>query len=133
LASAKQLVSAKQLLRIQLMQQCFDLSNPGMEEALLGLATKRRFAGIDPITDCIPDETTIMTFRHLLKEHELGEQIDCFAGLHRRDSERPSQAAWHGHEAGHDHRCHLDRCSQLHPYQGRRPSLAKPLEQGGEA
>jgi hypothetical protein len=133
LASAKQLVSAKQLLRIQLMQQCFDLSNPGMEEALLGLATKRRFAGIYPITDCIPDETTIMTFRHLLKEHELGEQIDCVAGLHRRDSERPSQAAWHGHEAGHDHRRHLDRYSQLHPYRGRRPSLAKPLEQGGEA
>jgi len=35
----------------------------------------RRFAGIDLISDRIPDETTILTFRHLLEENELGEQI----------------------------------------------------------
>jgi IS5 family transposase len=35
----------------------------------------RRFAGIELISDRIPDETTILTFRHLLEKHELGEQI----------------------------------------------------------
>jgi IS5 family transposase len=35
----------------------------------------RRFAGIELISDRIPDETTILTFRHLLEKHDLGEQI----------------------------------------------------------
>jgi IS5 family transposase len=35
----------------------------------------RRFAGIDMISDRIPDETTILTFRHLLEKHNLGKQI----------------------------------------------------------
>ncbi len=35
----------------------------------------RRFAGIALITDRIPDETTILAFRHLLEQNELGEQI----------------------------------------------------------
>jgi IS5 family transposase len=39
------------------------------------LATMRRFAWIDMISDRIPDETTILTFRHLLEKHDLGQQI----------------------------------------------------------
>ena len=35
----------------------------------------RRFAGIELISDWIPDETTLQTFRHLLEKHELSEQI----------------------------------------------------------
>ena len=46
-----------------------------MKEALIEVSTMRRFAGIDLISDRIPDETTILTFRHLLEQHELGEQI----------------------------------------------------------
>ena len=46
-----------------------------MEEALIEVPTMRRFAGIDLISDRIPDETTILTFRHLLEKHDLGEQI----------------------------------------------------------
>jgi transposase, IS5 family len=34
-----------------------------------------RFAGIELISDRIPDETTILTFRHLLEKHGLGEQV----------------------------------------------------------
>lgn len=30
---------------------------------------------LDLISDNIPDETTILSFRHLLEKHELGEQI----------------------------------------------------------
>ena len=63
------------MLRIHLMQQWYCLSDPGMEEALIELPTMRRFAGIELISDLIPDETTILTFRHQLEENELGEQI----------------------------------------------------------
>jgi transposase, IS5 family len=46
-----------------------------MEEPLIEVSTMRRFAGINMITDRIPDETTILIFRHLLEKHRLGEQI----------------------------------------------------------
>jgi IS5 family transposase len=63
------------MLRIYLMQQWYDLSDPGMEDALIEVPTMRRFAGIDLISDRIPDETTILSFRHLLEKHDLGDQI----------------------------------------------------------
>ena len=63
------------MLRIHLMQQWYSLSDPGMEEALIEQPIMRRFAGIDLISDRIPDETTILTFRHLLEQNELGGQI----------------------------------------------------------
>ncbi len=63
------------MLRIHLMQQWYSLSDPAMEDALIEVPTMRRFAGIDIISDRIPDETTILAFRHLLEKHNLGEQI----------------------------------------------------------
>ena len=61
------------MLRIHLLQQWYSLSDPAMEEAVI--YTLRRFAGIELISDRIPDETTILTFRHLLEKRRLGEQI----------------------------------------------------------
>jgi transposase, IS5 family len=63
------------MLRIHLMQQWYSLSDPAMEDALIEVPTMRRFAGIDMLSDRIPDETTILAFRHLLEKHSLGEQI----------------------------------------------------------
>jgi IS5 family transposase len=63
------------MLRSHLMQQWFSLSDPGMEEVRIKVPTMRRFAGIDLISDRIPDETTILAFRHLLEKHNLGDQI----------------------------------------------------------
>ena len=63
------------MLRIHLLQQWYSLSDPAMEDALIEVPTMRRFAGIELISDRIPDETTILAFRHLLEKHELGEQI----------------------------------------------------------
>jgi IS5 family transposase len=63
------------MLRIHLLQQWYDLSDPAMEDALIEVPTMRRFAGIELITDRIPDETTILAFRHLLEKHDLGDQI----------------------------------------------------------
>ena len=63
------------MLRIHLLQQWYSLSDPAMEEALIEVPTMRRFAGIELISDRIPDETTILTFHHLLEKHGLGEQV----------------------------------------------------------
>jgi IS5 family transposase len=57
------------------MQQWYDLSDPAMEDALIEVPTMRRFAGIALISERIPDETTILAFRHLLERHDLGKQI----------------------------------------------------------
>ena len=46
-----------------------------MEDALIEVATIRRFAGIDLISDRIPDETTILAFWHLLEKHDLGQKV----------------------------------------------------------
>ena len=63
------------MLRIHLLQQWFTLSDPLMEEMLIDTPCFRRFAGIDRVSERIPDETTILNFRHLLEEHGIGEQI----------------------------------------------------------
>jgi IS5 family transposase len=63
------------MLRIHLLQQWYDLSDPAMEDARIEVATMRRFAAIAMSTDRIPDETTILAFRHLLEENDLGSQI----------------------------------------------------------
>jgi IS5 family transposase len=46
-----------------------------MEEALIEVPTMRRLASIELISDRIPDETTILPFRHLLEKQGLAEQI----------------------------------------------------------
>ena len=65
------------MLRIHLLQQWYSLSDPAMEEALIEVPTMRSFAGIELISDRIPDETTILAFRHLLEKHDLGKKIHC--------------------------------------------------------
>ena len=59
------------MLRIYFMQQWFNLSDPAMEDALYDSEAMRRFAGIELTADLVPDETTILRFRHLLEQHRL--------------------------------------------------------------
>jgi transposase, IS5 family len=56
------------------MQQWFTLSDPAMEEALHDVPLFREFARLDYSTR-LPDESTILRFRHLLEEHKLADQI----------------------------------------------------------
>ena len=60
------------MLRIHFLQQWFNLSDPGAEDALYESAVLRRFAGVDLGRAPAPDETTILNFRHLLEAHGLG-------------------------------------------------------------
>ena len=59
------------MLRIHCMQQWFGLSDPAMEEALHDVPLYRAFASIDAGLTRLPDETTILRFRHLLETHHL--------------------------------------------------------------
>lgn len=65
----------ERMLRIYFMQQWFNLSDPQAEDALYDMESMRRFAGIELSEDAIPDETTILNFRHLLEKHRLDEHI----------------------------------------------------------
>jgi IS5 family transposase len=65
----------ERMLRVYFMQQWFNLSDPQAEDALYDIEPMRRFAGIELADDAIPDETTILNFRHLLERHQLTEQI----------------------------------------------------------
>lgn len=60
------------MLRVYFLQQWFNLSDPGAEEALYESPVLRRFAGVDLGRAPAPDESTILQFRHLLERHDLG-------------------------------------------------------------
>ena len=62
------------MLRIHFMQQWFTLSDPAMEEALHDVPLFREFAGLG-WDSRLPDESTILRFRHLLEKHQLADQI----------------------------------------------------------
>ena len=64
-------VGVATMLRIHFMQQWFGLSDPAMEEALHDVPLYREFAGLDAGMTRLPDETTILRFRHLLETHQL--------------------------------------------------------------
>src|SRR5947207_1207861 len=75
-------VGVERMLRIYFLQQWFNLSDPAVEEALYDSAVMRQFVGIDLGCEPVPDETTVCKFRHLLEEHQLGEQILGQVNLH---------------------------------------------------
>ena len=66
---------AETMLRIHFMQQWFALSDPGMEEALHDIPALRAFARLDADDDLIPDESSILRFRHRLEKHGLAERL----------------------------------------------------------
>ena len=63
------------MLRVHYLQQWFSLSDPAMEEALHDTPLFREFAKIDQGVTRLPDETTILRFRHLLERHDLAPDM----------------------------------------------------------
>ena len=63
------------MLRIYFLQQWFNLSDPQAEDAIYDIEPMRRFAKVELGEDGIPDESTILRFRHLLEKHRLSEAI----------------------------------------------------------
>ncbi len=70
------------MLRIYCLQQWYALSDPGAEEALYDIQSMRAFCGLELGRDAIPDETTILNFRHLLERHELTKAIFAAVSEH---------------------------------------------------
>ena len=63
------------MLRIHLLQHWYGYSDPAMEDALHEVPLLRRFAGLDAGESRMPDETTILNFRHLLEKHQLAQSL----------------------------------------------------------
>ena len=82
-------VGVERMLRMYFLQQWFNLSDPGVEEALYDSVVMRDFVGIDLGREPVPDETTICKFRHLLEEHGLGGEMLEAVNLHLEDKGVP--------------------------------------------
>jgi transposase, IS5 family len=86
LAGGRPPLPLERMFRIYCLQQWYNLSDPGAEEALYDSITMRRFAGVCTDADVIPDETSILNFRRLLEKYKLTEQL--FSAINAHLSER---------------------------------------------
>jgi IS5 family transposase len=73
------------MLRVYFHQQWYALSDPMAEEMIYDSDAMRQFAGIELGDDRIPDETTILNFRHLLEKHTLTERLFVEVNKHLAD------------------------------------------------
>lgn len=63
------------MLKVYFLQQWYNLSDPGAEEAIYDRNSFQKFLGIDLLSESVPDETTILNFRHLLETHSLQKKF----------------------------------------------------------
>ena len=68
-------VGLERMLRMYFVQHWFNLADEACEEALLDSTALRRFVGIDLGRERAPDATTLLKFRRLLEQHELGAEL----------------------------------------------------------
>ena len=73
--NGRQPLGLEKMLRIYFLQQWFNLSDPQAEDAIYDSESMRRFARVELGADQVPDETTILRFRHLLEQHQLTQAI----------------------------------------------------------
>src|SRR5215207_4108053 len=70
------------MLRVYCLQQWYSLSDPGAEEALYDIHSMRAFCSLELGRDAMPDETTILNFRHLLERHDLTKAVFAAVAEH---------------------------------------------------
>ncbi len=68
-------IGLERMLRIHFLQQWYGLADGAMEDALYDSQALRGFAGIDLTVAAVPEETTILNFRHWLEQHELTQAL----------------------------------------------------------
>lgn len=68
-------IGLERMLRVYFLQHWFNLSDPAAEEAIYDSRAMRQFVGIDLGNEPAPDETTICKFRHLMEQHQFGDQL----------------------------------------------------------
>ena len=81
----RQPIEIETMLRMYLLQCWFDLSDEGVEDAIYGSYAMWKFMGINFFEQDVPDATTLLHFRRLLEEKEIGKLFLT-----------PSTAAWSG-------------------------------------
>jgi IS5 family transposase len=80
--NGRQPVGLSIMLRTYFVQQWFNLSDPGVEDLLYESPVIRRFIGVDLGIAAAPDETTVLRFRHLLEQHDLGGMMLDAVNVH---------------------------------------------------
>lgn len=73
------------MLKALYLQAMYDLSDPGLEEALLDRLSFRRFCGFS-LEGGTPDATTLLRFRHAAAEAAVLQ--DCFEAINRQLASR---------------------------------------------
>src|ERR1700686_3726792 len=73
--AGRQPLGLEKMLRIYFLQQWFNLSDPQAEDAIYDSESIRRFARVELGDEGVPDETTILRFRHLGQQHEPTQTI----------------------------------------------------------
>lgn len=76
----------EKMLRMLIAQQCFGLSDEGMEDALYDSHSIRHFVKFDFQTEDVPDATTLLKFRRLLENH--GLMIRIFTAIREHLGEK---------------------------------------------
>ena len=65
----------ERMLRLLVVQNCFGLSDEGLEDSVYEVASIRHFVGVDIGTESAPDATTVLKFRQLLERHNLARAL----------------------------------------------------------
>jgi IS5 family transposase len=75
-------IGVERMLRMYVAQQCFGLSDEGIEDAIYDSQAIRRFVGVDLAREAAPDATTVLKFRRLLEERDLTASIFTTINAH---------------------------------------------------
>jgi len=75
-------IGLARMLRMYVAQQCFGLSDEGIEDAIYDSQAIRGFVGIDLSREAAPDATTLLKFRRLLERHGLTRKIFEVINVH---------------------------------------------------
>jgi IS5 family transposase len=73
--TGRPLTEVELLLRLHCLWLWYNLSDPGLEDAVHDRLSFQRFLGLDPLNQRVPDETTVLNFRRLLESRGLAERI----------------------------------------------------------
>jgi IS5 family transposase len=76
----------EKMLRIYFLQHWYQLSDPAAEESLYDSTSFKRFVNIDLGNDVVPDETTILNFRHLMEAHGLGKKLFDYVNRYLKEN-----------------------------------------------
>ena len=73
-------IGLERMLRIHFIAHWFNLADLSCEEALYDSTSLRRFVGIDLGREPVPDATTILKFRRLINDKQLGQALFAKVG-----------------------------------------------------